>query len=516
MYQLGASRHVSNLSHSDLRTWYGIRSREKDRAAYFLGNLSGPNRELQINDGSIHTLRTALLTRMFYHNVDGQFLEPPKVMRVVIEGSLGRFRSLVLRNFGPRPTPVSPEHFVEMYHGRRRTLMSNALDRLTQFGLTRGHGETKAFVKLEKVKVGKAPRCIQPRAPEYNISVGVFLKPIEHRLYRSIQRLFGSSTPVVAKGLNALEVGETLASKWGEFYDPVAIGLDAEAFDLHVCASMLAWEHSVYLGLYQRHYQARELARLLKWQINNRGSGYCYDGKLKYRVIGRRFSGDMNTAMGNCLIMCGVVFAYCHHRFPHYQVLNNGDDCVVIIERSELGKFDAFKEHAFTLGFRIKLEKPVDVLEEIEFCQAKPVKLRGSTVMVRTPDKAREKDSISLLHHQNINSIRKWLTAVGECGMSLCSGCPVMQEFYLSYLRNGLCSGKISGAMGMDTGASFLARGMDSLVRRVTPESRDSFYAAFNYTPDEQIALENHFKRWKLVDGIQKCGELLQVATFVM
>lgn len=505
MFRIDALRHYSQLSHPDLCVDYGIRSRDKDRHAFIINGLSGPNRVLQINDGSIHTLRTALLERMFYHAVDGVYMEPPQISRMAIEKTLGQFRSKVVRCYGQRPTPVSPEQFVEMYEGRRKTIMEQALLKLDRVGLKRSDGYTRAFVKLEKVKKAKAPRCIQPRTPEYNICVGVYLKPIEHPLYRAIQRAIGSATPVVAKGLNAQEVGEVLYEKWLEFDDPIAIGLDAEAFDLHVCASMLGWEHSVYESLYSDHYRVSDLKRLLTWQIHNSGVGYCYDGKLKYRVKGRRFSGDMNTAMGNCLIMCGVVQSYCSKWLSKYQFINNGDDCVVIVERRECHKFDAFKNHAHGLGFRIKLEPPVDCFEEIEFCQQRPVYLRDGYVMVRTPDKAREKDSMSLLHHQNIETVKRWLTAVGECGMALCSGCPVMQEFYLALLRSGKAAGGVQRAMGMDTGSWYLARGMDNFKRPVTPEARVSYYKAFGVTPDEQVAMEQYYQNWsignQIVDG---------------
>lgn len=508
MYRLGAVRHFSELSHSDLRVKYGIRSREKDRYMYALGGISGPDRVLQINDGSIHTLRTALLERMFYHVVDGVVSEPGSVSLSCVMDTFKPYFSRVVRKFGQRPTPVSPEQFVEMYTGRKKAIMSSALERLTRMGLSRRDAYINVFVKLEKVKRAKAPRCIQPRRPEYNICVGRFLKHIEHRLYRSIQHTFGSSTPVVAKGLNADEVGVVMATKWQEFDDPVAIGLDAQAFDLHVTPGMLQWEHMVYLELYRGSSEVSYLKKLLSWQVDNYGYGFCYDGKLKYKMRGRRCSGDMNTAMGNCLIMCGVVYSYCQKRFSHYQLINNGDDCVVFVERRELPKFEGFGRHALGLGFKIVLEPTVDVLERVEFCQANPILVNGAYRMVRTPGKAREKDSISILHHQNLESIRKWLSAVGDCGLALCSGVPVMQELYMAYIRNGV-RGKVANAVGMDTGASFLARGMDSIYSPVTSESRVSFYLAFNVTPDEQIAIERLYQQWVL-------GDILDVDTINM
>ena len=69
-------------------------------------------------------------------------------------------------------------------------------------------------------------------------------------------------------------------------------------FDMHVSPAALAWEHSIYTSIFPRD---KFLKKLLRWQMNNRGAGYCGDGSLKYSVTGKRFSGDMNTGLGNCL-----------------------------------------------------------------------------------------------------------------------------------------------------------------------------------------------------------------------
>lgn len=503
------------MLHPDLRVKRYIRSPEKDRKAYILSNVSGPNRVLQINDGSIETLNTALLERMYFRSVNGVYRQPPQIRFHVVFQKLAKFRSKVLRCFGERPTPVSPDDFVQMYKGRKRAIYSNALDRLSKRGLLRKHGYVNAFVKLEKVKEGKAPRCIQPRSPEYNISLGVYLKHIEHRLYNAIQYAIGSKTPIVAKGFNANEVGEIIHSKWDSFVKPVAIGLDATAFDQHVCAGMLKWEHSIYLELYRTCPSLPNLVKLLKWQIDNKGYGYCWDGTLKYSVKGRRFSGDMNTAMGNCLIMCGLVSAFCAGRFTHYDFVNNGDDCVVILEEKELKNFTGFGRFCDELGFVMKIEKPVKVLEQIDFCQQQPVWVNGSYRMVRHPVTAREKDSMSVLHHQNAESIRKWLMASGECGLALCSGIPIMQSMYKSYIREGLDS-KIKFAMGMDTGAYFMSLGMECREVRVHPDTRVSFFLAFGYTPEEQVVLEKEYDGWSYDGTIKQVTSINDISTLAL
>jgi hypothetical protein len=48
---------------------------------------------------------------------------------------------------------------------------------------------------------------------------------------------------------------------------------------------------------------------------------------------------------------------------------NNGDDCVIIIEKRHLKKLDDLPSWFLTMGFRMEVEKPVYEFEQIEFCQ---------------------------------------------------------------------------------------------------------------------------------------------------
>jgi len=476
------------------------------RQMYVIQGMSGPVRKLKINNPDILTLGCALLERMYYCKVDGAFVAPPQPSYHTVRKTLSKFRGKVLGLYGSTPTPVSPEEFVQMYKGRKKTIYTNALTDLNNRGVCRKDAESIAFVKCEKVPEGKAPRCIQPRTPVYNISLGVFIKPIEHKLYRMITRVFRSSTPIVMKGFNVCEVAQHLHEKWTNLTDPVAVGLDAVKFDMHVSASMLKWEHSIYNGLYG----SLDLKRLLKWQMNNRGRGFAEDGKLKYSVRGRRFSGDMNTALGNCLIMCAMVYAYCDERGIRIEFANNGDDCVIMMERGDLARFTKNLDEWFMqLGFRMTVEKPVDIFERIEFCQMSPVLTGDGYKMCRHPDVAREKDSICLFDIRTMSARRKWMGAVGECGLAIASGMPIFQNMYLAYCRHGEKS-KILESVGMQSGMLFLSRGLEAKAAAITQDARYSFYLAYGITPDEQIAIEMYYDNINLDNAEQTAVESLE------
>lgn len=464
------------------------------REFHIIGGINGKPRTLKINNASIDTLSAALLERMYFCKVDDKFVTPPVTSKTHIYATLKNFRNMLIKKIGKVDAKLTPEQFVSMFRGRKAAIYAAAMIKHHETGVLKRHATSIAFVKCEKVNPNKAPRCIQPRDAVYNIGVGCYLKHIEHRIYLAIARVFNDKD-VVIKGFDVHEIGNIVNRKWQHFNRPVALGLDAVKFDMHVSAEMLSWEHSIYKILYDND---KELVRLLSYQINNQGRGYCDDGKLKYSVLGRRFSGDMNTALGNCIIMCAMVWSYAQMKGIDIKFINNGDDCVVFMEQENLDTFTTgLDEWFFQMGFRMTVEPPVYELERIEFCQMHPIPVTNGVVMVRNIDTAREKDSICLVPLPNATAMRKWLWAIGECGLALCSGIPIMQSMYMCYMRNGIESNTAS-AVQLQSGAAMLRKSLLSKQSNISDEARVGVFSAWGYTPDEQIDLEHYYDNLSL------------------
>jgi len=460
--------------------------------------FSSPSNYL-VHNSSINNLARGVLARVFY--VKGE--PTPKPIVGIYRERLRDFRNSLLKGFSST-TPVSRQEFVEFYKGRRKTLYQRAADSLQSSSISRKDASIKAFVKAEFInsddKPDPDPRVISPRDPRYNVEVGKYLRPIEHRVYGAIARIFGE--PTVLKGFNSEQTGQVFVDKWSRYRNPVAIGLDASRFDQHVSVEALKWEHSVYNGIFQ----SKELRKLLSWQLHNHATGYCRDGKLKYVTEGCRMSGDMNTAMGNCLIMCALVHCYLSVRGVRGSLANNGDDCTVIIESTDLLKFqEGLTEWFLEMGFNMKVETPVYDIEGIEFCQTHPVFDGERYIMVRSFPKAIAKDCLSLKELQSPNVCKAWMDAVGQGGLSLCGGIPVYQEVYSSYIRaaagieikktrqsskrrHRLPDAELTG------GLAWLSKGMQRRYSTVSDEARFSFYLAFGTTPEQQMALEDYYR----------------------
>lgn len=388
----------------------------------------------------------------------------------------------------PSVPHISRTQFVDLYAGAKRAVYARAVETLEASGLKRSHAYLSSFVKVEKTnfttKVDPCPRLIQPRHPCYNVELGRYLKLAEHATYRAIDSVFGEIT--VMKHHNADDSGQIVHQKWKKFDNPVAFSMDAKRFDQHTHASTLRYEHQHWLRLFGND---PYLAQLLSWQIHNRGFINCQDGRIKYRVEGRRCSGDMNTGSGNVYIMCSMVYAFMVHSRVRMSVLNNGDDCVVIMERKDMRVMEGAKAFFLRFGYTMEVENPVFRIEHIDFCQTRPIRVGDTYRMVRDPRVTIDKDDVCI---KGVQSAEEWDAqrgAVAACGLALAGDIPVVNEYY-RMLGNGA---QLRRADRPSSGMEWLALGMDLKYAAPDPLTRLSFYVAFDITPDEQVAMEKSF-----------------------
>jgi hypothetical protein len=471
-----------------------------------------PDIEIVPFNNDIATLERAVKERVFFvKNIDKgssqEFVPPPRPEPGVFSARLGKSRAL-LRRYLPSTAPISHQAFVDSFRGRKKVVYEQALEKIRNEGLSlKRDASVRVFVKFEKTdrttKDDPVPRVISPRDPKYNIALGRYLRPIEERVFNSIGQLFGHVT--VMKGMCTDTIARVLHEKWEMFDDPVAFGVDASRMDQHVSSDALREEHAVYLDCFPNRKHKRKLARLLECQLRNHCIGYTEDGKLEYDVEGTRMSGDMNTSLGNCILMCLMIHAYAMEKGVRIQLANNGDDCVIFLERRDYNKFvSGFFDWFLEMGFNMKVEEPAYEFEHIEFCQCRPVFDGSKYTMCRNPLTAIAKDSVMLKHSSQKNLLGSWLQAVGTGGIALAGGLPVFDSFYRCYLRSGSSRRWIGRKQRYGNGVNlaedilpWFMRETLMTGRRVsstpTPASRASFYLAWGMTPDEQLLLERYY-----------------------
>lgn len=394
----------------------------------------------------------------------------------------------------PVSRPLTRDQVVSAYEGRKRTLYQNASESLRTRPLNVSDSFVSTFVKCEKLrlwqKTNPVPRVIQPRSPRYNLEVARYLKRLEKVLLSGVADVWGGKT--VLKGMNPVQVADALRGMWGEFADPVAIPIDATRFDQHVSTQALEWEHSVYLAMFPKECR-RKLKRLLDMQLKNHGYARTAEGVIKYTVAGRRMSGDINTGLGNCLLMTAVMFALRTSLGLHFRLANNGDDCVIVCERASLEQIkSALPGHGLRFGFVLEIEPEVDVFEEISFCQTQPIFDGEDYIMVRDPRVAIDKDLVTVINLESGGA--KWCKAVGDCGIAITGGIPVQQHMYRMLQKVGK-PGNVGLDPFMDGGFAMMSRGMDRNFSEPAPSARLSYWRAFGMLPDTQTAFEEFWDR---------------------
>jgi hypothetical protein len=483
-----------------------VKGTKASRAYYTVRGDRGAHWDIPNND--MDSVMHAMFERVYFVKKGGKFSRPTRpTSEESVFKTLKDYTNLMAtaaRHHGKVP-PVTAEQFLSRYGGAKLRLNTSAITSLIVRSIEKRDGyvrlNTKDEYRAMKDGIGKPPRAIQPRSPRFNVSFGRYTTAVEEHTYRSINLIFDPTGAhrTVAKGMNMLDRGETIAEMWKSFSNPVAVGLDASRFDQHVCKAMLKWEHGIYLLWLDTNASDRgDLAsfkELAAMQLVNNGRYYGTDGKVKYVVNGCRMSGDMNTSLGNINIMCALMWTYIRHvsLLGKVKLLNDGDDCVLIMEHHNLKRFTGSVSTWFeSMGFTMTFDGIYTSLEKIEFCQARPVKLLAGWTLIPRPSKRLYSDLVSTKPIHSKKVYNAWLGSVAGCGIAASAGVPLFNSFY-KWLGRGATpymptEGSVYYRYRME-----LTSGMKMKSRDPTWDERISFYFAFDITPASQLLLEKYF-----------------------
>lgn len=455
--------------------------------------------------GCGHDALRAVVERVFrVRRQDGVLVPPP-----VATGSFDELTGNVLSTFCPRAPalPATVEEVPLLMNGAKQKVYARAVASLDERKVCPRDAHLSSFVKIEASdytkKVDPVGRLIQPRRPRYNVHLARFFKPHEHRMLRMVDEWNWdrpTKTPVIMKGLDAVGRGKTIVTKFAGFTDGRGVMTDATRFDQHVGVAAVDWEHAMYLNYFSGASTADkvELEELLSWQKHNKGYINCPDGTfIKYDRVAGRMSGDMNTSLGNCLIMSGLLFGLCKKLGIRAEVACDGDDAVTIMESTDVPRFvGALEAHFLSGGFTVQLEGIAECVEEVDFCQSRPVFNGETYVMCRNPLKALSND---------MQGTGKWalpryrdelLSAVGQGGGHLCVGLPIMQQFYTNMRSVPVADiSKWETQSGLKYAAKQIMvrynRDFSRVpVRPVSSAARLSFNRAYGIPPDRQVSIE--------------------------
>jgi hypothetical protein len=389
---------------------------------------------------------------------------------------------------------------VSAYKGRKASRYANAFDSLEENPVSFEDSKLTAFLKCEKtnlsVKCDPAPRLIQFPNPRYSLELMTYLKFGEKKFMKAIDAVWGE--PTVMSGYNCEQLGLLLSQKWNSRLDPVAVPLDFSRFDQHTSTGALDYEFEFYKAAFPGD---DHLAELLRWQRRPFGIAVAGDGAIAYNCPeGGRGSGQINTSMGNKLIVCGLMWEYFQEVGLEASLANMGDDCVIFLEKSQLELLRKTL-HGWWLrrGYNAVTEHPCFELEKIEFCQSNPVEVNGEYVMVRNPVKALSKDCITLSSSETVQQVASSYMAISTCGRIINSGVPISFALHSAIYR---ASKRYTRDVDINPDFMFRQiefgnfermRGLTYKRKDIRDSTRLSYYRAFGIAPDTQILIEEYY-----------------------
>jgi len=383
----------------------------------------------------------------------------------------------VLKRKAKRLTAVSYDIVISHAKSGKKQLLKSAKESLANKPLTQQDGRVRMFLKDDKyhTEIIGAPRCIQYRNKRYCLPLASYLMPIEEYVYSWIDE---SGTAIFAKARNHTQRGRDIQAKFDHFRHPVVLSMDHSKFDSHVNMDLLEVEHDFYRSCNR----SKELAKLLKMQKHN--FGLTKNGTTYY-TPGTRMSGDQNTGLGNSLLNYAMTIALLESLQLKACYYFDGDDYLIFMDRSNVNKIQPNMYNQF--GMVTKLDSVATQMESIEFCQCRPVWDGDGYTMVRNPMRMITRLPW-LIGRYGEKYKKNYIYSVGLCMMSIGCGLPVEQ-----YIGEQLSKG---GGLYKVTSQHHPASKMQfkpgrAKVIEPSVRTRQSYWQAWNITPQEQERLEN-------------------------
>lgn len=417
-------------------------------------------------------------------------------------------------------SPVPMDELILWFPQKKRKLYSRELQSLLDYPLTKRDRCIKAFVKNEKLLIAEKdgdPRMIQARTPRFNLMFAQFTRPMEKVLYQLRHPTL--HYPLIAKGLNMRRRAQVLRMMWENLDNPVSLSLDLSRWDMHVSAEMLKIAHH----FYQHFIKDPVFREMLGVQLEN----HCFtQGNVKYAVNGSVMSGDMTTALGNCVLVVLVLLGLqrflenpTHTDYRQVRALfpdqdypelrkqktrmlffDDGDDHVIFVERESVDLLNKILPRWWSLvGHEMKVEGQTDDFNQVLFCQHKPLYHHGMWEMMPDPRKVLATAFVVTGDRVDDPRLRaEYQGTVWEARALLHQGQPILGPLFDRLRRHE--RRRIGSQAARETvmaGIERMAMADNRTTVEITdvePEAREQVFRMWGVETDLQYILENNIQ----------------------
>lgn len=279
-------------------------------------------------------------------------LPPTKPVR--IDPRIRSAAMILAQQIGKLETPMLLEEWLNRFPPVRRKQLAEAYNQPLS-------STVEFFQKIEQLDEPKQPRAIQARVDSFKVHLGPWIAQFE---LMCRQRL-----PIFVKGLDGKAKAETLdrlrdRSLW-------ALEIDFSRFDRSLTTELLeATEHLIY-----RHCLPPAVAGAMSLQLRNHVKTR---NNASYTVDGTRMSGDVNTSLGNCLVVASLMLA---QGLPLNSFVVEGDDMIASITEREKSRLCPSMLTDAGLDPKIRIIPQ----EESEFCSRRLIRTMFGPRLCRDP-----------------------------------------------------------------------------------------------------------------------------------
>jgi hypothetical protein len=376
------------------------------------------------------------------------------------------------------------------------------------------HAGLKAFVKFEKIPVGKREagkpaRLIQFRSYEYLYSLKSFILTHSLTLKRT-ELLVHFDQPlrtVFTKLYDNPGIAAVLKSSWDSFVNPVAICCDHSKFDGHYCSELLDIEHEYWDKLFNSSY----LRFLLNMQHANKG--YTQNG-LKYKMTGHRASGEYTTSEGNSLVNYMMIATYLDSLgVTRARIHVNGDDSVIIVEHEDVAKVSTNLEFFTNFNMQTENDRIAYTFPQITYCQTSPIRLYrlGQEEWYMVKDPYRTMARMCYCETKYAKGWERYVDGIALCELACDMGVPMLQEWCRYLLaRSGLAKplGSVDKYPARLSGTQKLG------FCEVHATTREDFCDAFGVDPESQRSFESKLAGLLKIDNPSILAHIKQYQNF--
>jgi len=396
--------------------------------------------------------------------------------------------------------PLGRAEFLAKYSGARRQRYTRAADKWPSTE-PEGLSAATGFVKLQRInpeeKIDADPRIVNFRRYEQAFALGRFIRPIEDRFLDLAKGNFWIFRgPWLAKKRDLVSRAADIREQFDSIPNCVALSLDVSRYEAHISPELMSLEHAIYRAACRDG----EFRRLLKSQSKSQGS---MDAGLKYRMKGRRLSGDMNTACGNAILMVLMVGTVMEGLGYDFRIYDDGDDCLLMVPAAVAATVaDTVVREFLSFGVTLKVENRASQLEDIKFCQAHPVYWAdGRGVLAADPIKQLSQMYSGVKYGRSHVLDTRLAHTTAQGLLSVYAGVPVVGAYHRMVLRATLAAGKRRAVQDRNFEFFEALNGGVHDTHSVDDSMRISYYKAYGVTPTDQRRLEDSFDHTDLYFG---------------